>query len=414
MKNVLHIESSKVIRKIFSSAINSLGWNYLYSVEKTKEISEIVKERDINFLIISYETEGMELIDVLKELKKINKKDLVIIISTTKEEIAYKKDMFELGVMDVLHKDMTYEELVLYLKKIMELSSLEKQYRGIKIGMLDDSAIALNIAKSVLTLNKFYNVDYYKDENEFLDNISKYDIYLVDLILPKISGMTIISNIREKYPEKKIILISGMGNPENISNALQIGANDYVIKPFNPMLFIARLRVTIRDYMLTKELKNLALRDAMTKLYNHQYIYERVKSEVSEVNRYKNKLSVIMFDIDDFKSVNDKYGHQMGDIVIKEIVGIIKNLKRDCDIAGRYGGDEFLIILPNTDEEGAVAIAYRIRKAVENIMIITDEKITISGGVAEYKEGLNDISLVNLADERLYKAKNSGKNKIVK
>lgn len=414
MYNILHIESSKSYRKLFSSVINSLGWNYFYSSQRTKQLLEIIEEKNINFIIISYESEGIELIDFLNDLKNSNKKNLVIIISTTKENIEDNKKMFELGVMDVLHKDMTYDELFLYLKKILELSQLEEKYRKIKIGMLDDSWVALNVAKSVLVLNKFYNVDYYNDENEFLENISKYDIYLVDLILPKISGMTVISKIKEEYPEKKIILISGIESPKNISNALQIGASDYVTKPFNPVLFIARLRVTIRDYMLTKELKELAVIDGMTKLYNHQYIYRRLKIEASESNRYKTKLSAIMFDIDDFKSVNDTYGHQMGDEVIKEIVSIMKSLKRDCDIAGRYGGEEFLIILPNTDKEGAFVIADRIREKIENSIMIPDMQITISGGVAEYKEGLTDISLVNLADERLYEAKSLGKNKIVK
>lgn len=178
---------------------------------------------------------------------------------------------------------------------------------------------------------------------------------------------------------------------------------------------------TINRANVYAEILKHATLDALTGFYNRRQLEERIKQEVSGAKRQKRNLCTIMTDIDYFKNVNDTYGHAAGDLVLKNVSSVIKHQLRDYDIAGRYGGEEFAIILPYTKIEEAQMVAQRLRRAVENTKIDiskvntdTDEKIigvTISLGISEYKPGDNEKTLLQKADKALYKAKESGRNR---
>jgi diguanylate cyclase (GGDEF)-like protein len=177
---------------------------------------------------------------------------------------------------------------------------------------------------------------------------------------------------------------------------------------------------TINRANVYAEILKHATLDALTGFYNRRQLEERIKQEVSSAKRQKRHLCAIMTDIDFFKSVNDTYGHATGDLVLKTVSRVIKHQLRDYDIAGRYGGEEFVILLPYTKLEEAQMVAERLRKAVEakNIDISkihtdkTDIKVTISLGVAEYKVGDYEKTLIRNADKALYEAKETGRNKV--
>ncbi len=160
-----------------------------------------------------------------------------------------------------------------------------------------------------------------------------------------------------------------------------------------------------------KMLDKITKTDGLTQLYNHKYIYERLEQEILKAKSFEKGLSIIMFDIDHFKHVNDTYGHQEGDLVIIAVANTLKTQCRKYDILGRYGGEEFLAILPNTNLEGAMLTAERIRKRIELLEFDSGIKITISGGIAEYSNE-NALTLVKKADNLLYVAKESGRNRI--
>ena len=178
---------------------------------------------------------------------------------------------------------------------------------------------------------------------------------------------------------------------------------------------------TINRANVYAEILKHATLDALTGFYNRRQLEERIKQEVSGAKRQKRNLCTIMTDIDYFKNVNDTYGHAAGDLALKNVSSVIKHQLRDYDIAGRYGGEEFAIILPYTKIEEAQMVAQRLRRAVENTKIDiskvntdTDEKIigvTISLGISEYKTGDNEKTLLQKADKALYKAKESGRNR---
>ncbi|NCB74537.1 MAG: diguanylate cyclase [Clostridia bacterium] len=172
-----------------------------------------------------------------------------------------------------------------------------------------------------------------------------------------------------------------------------------------------------KEMQLDLEYKNgilaeLSSIDGLTRISNHRTLLERLEYEISEANRANKPLSLAMFDIDDFKKVNDRKGHVVGDKVLVDIAKIIQENTRATDLAGRYGGEEFMVILPNTDLSVASIIAERIRKAIAEYGFIDEFTVTISGGVKKYS-GEDLYELVHAADVNLYEAKRLGKNRIV-
>ena len=162
----------------------------------------------------------------------------------------------------------------------------------------------------------------------------------------------------------------------------------------------------IENIKLYEKLSSFAITDSLTGLFNHRYFQERIHSEILRAERYKHALSLIMFDIDSFKLYNDKYGHLEGDRILKQVAGILKLRSRQVDVVCRYGGEEFMIILPDTDTNGAKIMAEKIRKAIGEI------KLSVSAGIADFEKGLSKDDLILHADKALYKAKAEGKNKV--
>ncbi len=154
--------------------------------------------------------------------------------------------------------------------------------------------------------------------------------------------------------------------------------------------------------------------DSLTGAYNRRYFYEISKKIVSFTKREKSPLSLVMFDIDLFKAVNDNYGHDIGDQVLKVFVTKIKNNIRASDVFIRYGGEEFVLLLPNTDIEHALIITEKLRELIEKCSVLDDVRFTVSAGVSAFINSTDNLDyLIKRADEALYKAKRSGRNRVV-
>lgn len=161
-----------------------------------------------------------------------------------------------------------------------------------------------------------------------------------------------------------------------------------------------------------EQLRELSERDAMTKLFNRRKLLELLKSELRKAERYKRPLSLILFDLDRFKNVNDTYGHDVGDLVLQMTTGIILTTVRNTDICARYGGEEFLVVAPETNMEGALALAEKIRHSIEQYVYPVVGTVTISAGVAEFWSEDSEDMLIKRADEALYAAKSKGRNRV--
>lgn len=239
------------------------------------------------------------------------------------------------------------------------------------------------------------------------------DIILLDIQMPEMDGFEVCKILKaDKETENiPIIFMTARTDDESIENAFKVGAVDYIVKPIRKTEIIARVRTHLKLAQTIKELEKAAYTDGLTKLYNHKKIFESLDLEIKREKRYKNNLSVMMVDIDFFKTLNDTYGHHMGDIVLEKLSEIIKATIRDADIAGRYGGEEFLIIFPEISEDEAFRAGERLRKNIEAVEFENRIKITISGGVAEYI-GETALELIEKADRNLYRAKENGRNRI--
>ncbi|MFA6988556.1 MAG: GGDEF domain-containing protein [Candidatus Gastranaerophilaceae bacterium] len=224
--------------------------------------------------------------------------------------------------------------------------------------------------------------------------------------------------IRNKFTSPLLIIA------DNILDLSTVRADsyDYILKPVNEK----ELQIRIENLLKIKELKEqieiVSTTDELTGLYNRKYLHERLDVELSRAKRYKLSLSCLLIDIDFFKVVNDMYGYDWGDILLKHISEIMKNYARKEDVLTRYGDEEFLILLPNTDEEHAFLFAERLRRDIEKFRFFPENEeephpITVSGGVASYPflENVdeNANTLIRYSEHALYNAKKRGKNKII-
>ncbi len=252
------------------------------------------------------------------------------------------------------------------------------------------------------------------------------DVVLCDLEMPGMDGLKFLDLHRSRAEVRDIpvILLTGREGSTQKVKGLERGASDYVIKPFDPDELIARVKVQLKIKRLqdhlkeqNRKLEELSNTDALTSLANRRALMDALEKEFQRSTRTGQNLSLIMADIDHFKQINDTYGHQQGDVVLKVVAGVVRNQLRDYDIAARFGGEEFAVILPATDLSGALLVAERIREAVDGIKLggsMNPLCLTISLGVSS-RPGSEIVSvdtLIREADDALYRAKHAGRNRV--
>ena len=261
------------------------------------------------------------------------------------------------------------------------------------------------------------------------------DLVLLDIMMPKIDGIEVARRVKANpdLPFIPIIMQTALDSTENKVEGLEAGADDYITKPIdfpelkarvNSMLRIKRLQEEIeereRELMEANErLRHMSQTDALTGLENRRHIETRLEEMFEHAKRLAEPFSCVMVDLDKFKSVNDEYGHQAGDQVLKQLAKILKNEVREIDHAGRYGGEEFILLLTGTVLDAAVTFAERVRKAIEDHTFTFDGgtlKRTASFGVAGWPHPKisNCDGLVRAADDALYVAKETGRNRVIR
>ena len=260
---------------------------------------------------------------------------------------------------------------------------------------------------------------------------SQTSIVITDWIMPEMDGSELCRAIRKhdfgNYVY--IILLTAKDSKNDIIEGLEAGADDYLTKPVDDAELIARLTTAERVIRLesslrqrNKEIALLSITDPLTKVFNRGYLNDNLPKAFKRAVRYSQNLSILICDLDHFKSVNDNHGHQVGDLVLQAVVKELDgSLRKDLDWMARYGGEEFLIALPETDLNGGIAAAERFRQRVEKLVIHADGKdlqITASFGVSAIdqegdKSNLITDDLIKAADRCLYQAKDRGRNKCI-
>ncbi|MBA3012211.1 MAG: diguanylate cyclase [Proteobacteria bacterium] len=290
-----------------------------------------------------------------------------------------------------------------------------------KILIADDDPISRRILEANL-LEWGYELMVASDGLEAWEILQKPEspnLIISDWMMPRMDGLELCREIRNMEKSKYIyfIILTAKGEKKDIISGLEAGADDFLTKPFNQEELKYRTRIGERVLNLEHRIMELANIDSLTGLLNRRAFMEKMEQEMSRTQRENNSFSLILTDIDHFKNVNDTYGHQIGDLVLRRFTGQLKTLARPYDFLGRYGGEEFLICLPGANGLQAASTAERMRRQTEDMEIMLPDdsqsiRITASFGTACYSvESEKDVdSLIKRTDVALYMAKNKGRN----
>lgn len=315
------------------------------------------------------------------------------------------------------------------------------------IFIVDDNIRNIKVLGALLG-EQDYEIAFTQDSRKALPFAIKQqpDVILLDVMMPHLDGYDVCKQLKENENTKNIpvVFLTAKSDKEDITRGFQVGGVDYVSKPFNTDELFARIQTHIslnhsnrqladanrelKEYSkkleeinqelakAMEQMEILASTDPLTGLFNRRYILERLDEEKNRQERYGRNFSLIMGDLDHFKKFNDKYGHECGDAILVNATNILRRELRKQDIAARWGGEEFLILLPETPFDEAVVVAERIRKEIdESPMAYNDENIymTITLGVCEYIQESGIQKTIKQVDNALYQGKQEGRNRVI-
>lgn len=429
--SILYVEDENDVREFTSKLLISL-LKKVYTAKDGQEGLDIYKENsnDIDLIISDINMPKMNGLIMCEKIKEINK-DIPLVITSAHNDTNFLKKAIEVGVNTYAMKPIDLYQLIESITKAMEPILLKKQLINLNLSLetkieqeiskiksiLDaqNNIIILTNKENITNVNKkflqFFGIDDFENFLETKKNI--FDFFIEEFgfitknqIIKQESWLRYIKDLPEV---DRIVKIKNYLHEEKI---FTINVEYYENKEHYYVF-------SLTDITQIKEKSNLleyqASHDRLTGLFNRNKFDEFYSKEVKRSKRYKTELSIIIFDIDDFKIINDTHGHQIGDMVLKEISQITSIHTREQDIAVRWGGEEFLVLLPHTNLDGARTVANKIKTNIEEYSFIAQLslKITASFGVCELREDDTDESLILRTDKFLYEAKNSGKNKVI-
>jgi diguanylate cyclase (GGDEF)-like protein len=297
--------------------------------------------------------------------------------------------------------------------------------------VIDDSKRARHQVIEILRNNSLFNC--YCEAGDGIEGLKlaltkPIDLIICDVEMPGMDGFKFLHMLsgREKMQDIPVIMVTGREDSEAKIRGLDQGASDYVTKPFDAGELLARVKVQLKIKSLQDKLKQsnqllleLSHTDPLTGLNNRRSMMEALDREFERSTRKQSPLSLLMLDVDHFKKINDNFGHQLGDMALQSLASLLTGFLRQYDLAARFGGEEFSLILPETTEDAAYQVGERIRQGVENLQIEglpDDFRMTASLGVATAPHSAiaKSDNLIREADDALYNAKRNGRNRVAR
>jgi len=451
-KKVLIADDEPKNIKLLEAMLAGHGYRLLTAENGQKALDKAFSENpDLILLdILMPELNGFEVTRMLK--KDSRTKNIPIILVTALDGPESRNTGLEAGAEDFLNKPVNAVELKARVKSMLRL----KQYRDqllIRSQSEDMLAEAFGVTASprlqqredvpLVLLVEDNQIDadiirhFLKEEPLRLEvaktgreafsllNSQKVDLVLLDILLPDISGFEIFQSLKENEKSKDIpvMIITSLSSFESKITGLELGSDDFLIKPIVKRELLARMRILLEKKAQLDRLRShyesalkTATIDWLTGLYNHGYFKKFLELEIKRSLRHPYPISLIILDVDDFKEHNDRLGHSAGDSILHRVGQAVRSNIREIDLAARYGGDEFAVVLPYSDSDGTLSVAQRIQQAVQRLEISWPagqgpNTLSVSMGIAVYPEDATTAEdIVKKADQMLYRAKKNGKN----
>jgi len=407
-ERILLVEDNKALSKLITKKMEQNLDYEIIQAYSYKEAEEILEDNDDFFIALLDlnlpDAPNGEIVDFVLS------KNIPPIVLTGTLDNSIQEEMKSKNIIDYVYKgnidDVNY---------IFSLIKRLSKNRDIKVMVVDDSQVTRNKIRRVLK-NQMFKVivaAHGEEALNYLEDNPDIKLILTDYNMPVIDGLELTKEVRKKYDKNQLIIISITSSNEQLISAkfLKIGANDFINKPFSDEELICRVNNSLETKEYLDKMTNMAHLDFLTGLYNRRYFFEEAES----LHNSKNFV-VAMIDIDNFKKINDTYGHDIGDEVIKSVSKTLKNSIKGADIAARFGGEEFCVVLKNIDQKNAIGFFLKLKELLAKNKINTKDgtiKYTVSIGLSfGDNDDKNIDELLNSADKALYKAKNSGKNRV--
>ncbi|MGQ9630066.1 MAG: response regulator [bacterium] len=426
-KRILVVDDSQIFRSVLRDEFRGAG----FSVEMAssgEDCLRIAREMKPDLITLDVEMPGMNGYETCRRLREDEATmDIPVVMITSMDTPEERARGFGVGAVEYFTKPFEKSQLVSYVRSIV---GPPKEDSGYSILIADDSRMEQYILKYLLT-KEGHRILEAKDGDEALTLLSRKAVSLIilDIFMPRIDGFELCKSIKfnPKFKYTPLLIITSSDQRGSLKRALEMGADDYITRPFYPEEFIARVNAHLRIKKLYDELqaanerlKSLSVVDPLTSLYNRRHLHEQLEREIKRARRDKTFLGCVIIDIDNFKSFNDTYGHRAGDLVLKSVASELRRNCRATDIIARYGGEEFVIILPNTNMAGTLALAEKTRSNIEKMVVEVPERgeqvrVTVSIGTSnssweEIESPARGEVLLKRADMALYLAKRSGRN----
>ena len=395
--------------------------------------------------------DGFTVARELKEDPAVN--NIPIILVTSLDGSDSRISGLEAGAEEFLTKPVRTVELLARIRSMLQLKEyreqllLRRQSEAIfaeakteekeerqemeqmpRVLLVEDNPVDASIVQKVLE-NEPLHLETVKRGEEAVALIldGGIDLILLDILLPDIDGFGICRKLKSMDVAKDIpiVVITCLDDMDSRITSVKLGADDFLVKPINSRELKARIKVLLEKKSQLDKLRshyanalNSAVVDSLTGLYNHGYFKNFLNLEIKRSQRQSYPVCLLMVDIDDFKAYNDTFGHSVGDDILKNVGNMIRGEIREIDFTARYGGDEFAVVLPYSDKNGAIKVASRIQNAVASSKIskkysVDMDNLTVSIGIAEYPSDVGAVEeMIKRADEMLYDAKKRGKNQV--
>lgn len=360
---------------------------------------------------VLFPNEGRGGIDMVETIKHHLQPDTPILYISVRNDFEALLAAARSGGVGYFNKPLDIPRLIDRLDGLLKPWP-ERPYRILIVD--DDQELAMHIAMVLESSGMLVQIVTRPDQ--VMDALSAYhpELILMDMYMPECSGVDLVRMIRlqDDWLHVPVVYLSSEQDVDTQLGAMRVGGDDFLTKPVAEQHLLATIRVRVER---TRLLGDLIARDSLTGLLTHARLKEQIKIEVARAHREGIPLTLAMLDLDHFKAINDTHGHAAGDQVIKACAHLLRQRLRQSDSIGRYGGEEFVVILPDCTIEAAVQLLEDIRRRLQTIRFVrdhTDFSVSLSGGVATMQDHPHPSDLLEAADRAMYRAKQSGRNRL--